>query len=419
MADGLSLAGDSVLPISSHLDELLNRLGLLLFALTVSSIIWIFFIDSVLAWYLIRISPCPVSECLSVFAPAEWVSLRWMSALLLGSITIIPLFCWQAINFTRPGMLPQERHWLSSTILIGGIVSISILLLTMLYLIPMVMLWAHQGSSESGVVATYDAVEILRISFAVLSVELIVLLAMMSALMAGVVGLLDANSLTWFRIRIHGFSLALVWLSIPSHLTGIRLLSIISCWLLVESCISPFKTRNMSSKNIPQGEGIMDSEGSLRRIAVVSCACAGACPKDFSTITPDLMATSSANALCLNAHERNDLLASAKIQRLTDLIITGCDGRPLPEHMKQSLDSLSIKLRGLSLLNIAAARPDGKLREVDFNLALASMVDPWPKSGQKERIMEVGFDGNLTLSVEFPWGLVLHPNDAFACINQQ
>jgi len=163
----------------------------------------------------------------------------------------------------------------------------------------------------------------------------------------------------------------------------------------------------------------MDSEGTLRRIAVVSCACAGACAKDFSTITPNLMATSSANALCLNPHERNDLLASAKIQRLTDIIITGCDGSPLPEHMQQSLDSLSIKLRGLSLLNIAAARPDGELREVDFHLALASMVDPWPTSGQKERIMEVGFDGNLTLSVEFPWGLVLHPNDAFACINQQ
>ena len=163
----------------------------------------------------------------------------------------------------------------------------------------------------------------------------------------------------------------------------------------------------------------MDSEGSLRRIAVVSCACAGACAKDFSTITPNLMATSSATALCLNANERNDLLASAKIQRLTDIIITGCDASPLPEHMERSLDSLSIKLRGLSLLDIAAARPDGKLRDVDFQLALASLVDPWPESGQKERIMEVGFDGNLTLSDELPWGLVLHPNDAFACINQQ
>ncbi|MDP7203279.1 MAG: twin-arginine translocase subunit TatC [Candidatus Poseidoniaceae archaeon] len=414
MTTGLRLSGDSDQPMSSHLDELTGRAGLLLFALMSSSLLWMWWIDDVLAQYLQLLSPCSIEECLSVYAPAEWVAMRWLSIVLLGLVSIIPIICWQALSFAKPGLLPRERRWLGFFIILGGGCGMLLIAMTMAWLLPYLMLIGHESGATAGVVASYDAVEMLRLSLAVAAVELVVLLALMASILAGVTGLMSESNVTWWRWRLHGISLFLIWAAIPSHLTGVRLLTMIVSSTMLEASILPFTSSLFVSRALPPGEGILDAEGGLRRMAVVSCMCAGACQLDAGAWLPESMASHQANALCLSADERDELIEEARFQRWTDILITGCDSTPLPEHLQQSMDALSVRLRGLSLLDIVASRPDGRIDHLDLELALATVSDPWPQNRVSARVLDVVIDGPLHIAESFPWGLVLESGSRFA-----
>ena len=414
MSSGLRLSRDSEQPLTSHLDELTGRAGLLLFALMTSSLLWMWWIDDVLAQYLQLLSPCSIDDCLSVYAPAEWVAMRWLSIVLLGLVSIIPIICWQALSFAKPGLLPRERRWLGFFIILGGASGMLLIALTMAWLLPYLMQVGHEAGATAGVVASYDAVEMLRLSLAVAVVEVVVLLALMASILAGMTGLMSKSNSTWWRWRLHGISLLLIWAAIPSHLTGVRLLTMIVSSTLLEASILPFTSSLFESRILPHGEGILDSEAGLRRMAVVSCMCAGACSLDAGPSLPESMASHHARALCLSADERDELIEEAKYQRWTDILITGCDSSPLPEHLRQSMEALSVRMRGLSLLDVAASRPDGSIDHIDLELALAAMSDPWPNNRIAERVLNVEIDGPLHIAEAFPWGLVLDSSSRFA-----
>ena len=142
--------------------------------------------------------------------------------------------------------------------------------------------------------------------------------------------------------------------------------------------------------------------------------CAGACSLDAGPSLPESMASHHARALCLSADERDELIEEAKYQRWTDILITGCDSSPLPEHLQQSMEALSVRMRGLSLLDVAASRPDGSIDHIDLELALAAMSDPWPNNRIAERVLNVEIDGPLHIAEAFPWGLVLDSSSRFA-----
>jgi hypothetical protein len=126
------------------------------------------------------------------------------------------------------------------------------------------------------------------------------------------------------------------------------------------------------------------------------------------------MASHHVGALCLSADERDELIEEARSQRWTDILITGCDSTPLPEHLLQSMDALSVKLRGLSLLDIAASRPDGRIDNIDLELALAAISDPWPQNRVAARVLDIDVDGPKHIAETFPWGLVLESGSRFA-----
>ena len=69
-------------------------------------------------------------------------------------------------------------------------------------------------------------------------------------------------------------------------------------------------------------------------------------------------------ALCLSADERDALLDSVVRNRATDLIISGCNGTPLPYDFQESLRSASCNLSGLEWLD----KPDEpSLRESELS----------------------------------------------------
>ena len=106
------------------------------------------------------------------------------------------------------------------------------------------------------------------------------------------------------------------------------------------------------------------------------CSCHGvAYPIDTSPENTGLL---KYQALCHNFEERDHLIDTIARNRLTDIIIGGCDGTPLPQGFKDSITSTRCQLRGLNLLNIQGALPsDHSQLETEIALQLVNIRDPW------------------------------------------
>ena len=83
-------------------------------------------------------------------------------------------------------------------------------------------------------------------------------------------------------------------------------------------------------------------------------------------------------ALCDNFEERDHLIDAIARNRLTDIIIGGCNGTPLPQGFKKSVASTQCQLRGLNFLNIQGALPaDYSQLKTEIDIQMVNIQDPW------------------------------------------
>ena len=111
-----------------------------------------------------------------------------------------------------------------------------------------------------------------------------------------------------------------------------------------------------SKIEIKRPASYLDSEGSVHRITILDCSCEGGCPS-LSKI-PKGVGLLRTQALCLNNLEADRLLECLELQETTRLVITGCDGNPLPNHVKQSIVVKGVEVIGLSWLDQRGYHPE-------------------------------------------------------------
>ena len=97
----------------------------------------------------------------------------------------------------------------------------------------------------------------------------------------------------------------------------------------------------------------MSENGSVTRLALLDCSCEGVCPRFPSAAIPSGIASPGCTALCLDISEQVAVTELVLNQRITKLIIGGCDSTPLPGHLKATLDSLGCEYSGLGWLDNA------------------------------------------------------------------
>ena len=97
----LQLEHDQQSPVQEHLNELTARVTLLLFLSTLSTIAWLTQVDAILDAVLQHLNPCE-KGCLNLFDPAKWSAVRWMTAAILGLISVLPFLLHQTWSFARP-----------------------------------------------------------------------------------------------------------------------------------------------------------------------------------------------------------------------------------------------------------------------------------------------------------------------------
>ncbi len=423
----LHLAEDKTRPTDQHFDEFAARGALILLTLVITSAFWWLRADELLDAYLRIIVPCNYQECMVVFDPSAWISTRWMLIFMLSVFTSMPVIMWQFNRFASPGLLPRERLWLRKFITFTSISGVLLVYLTMFFALPKIFAFGHQQNLTSGLVARYDAAELLRITLTIAWVELLILLAIIAVAVAGVTGLLTSHTASWWRLRVHGFLLGLLWLIIPETLSGVRLITIALAALFVELTLRPFANNDGPNGGLEFGRGILDAEGALRRIGLIDCSCSGVCPQMPLSVIPSGTTGHKAHSLCTSPVERDLLLERVRDERWTDVKIVGCDGTPLPFNLQDSFAILAINLSGLNALKSITARPMPAANPaIEYKLALDAQVNPWTAHGVRQRqlstLQALSSSNNQhglthlyysTKGSDIPWGLVLSPNHYF------
>ena len=380
------LESDANTPVQSHFDELTFRTTVVFLSVAVLSLAWLFVIDSVLANLLDHLQPCP-DACLNVYEPAEWSVVRWLTAIVLGILSALPLVVHHFLQFAKPGLLPGEyralRRWCW-----GGTFGVALLSTGLLgWLFPWVYDAGHQHHLSANLVAQYNAVDILL--YAVLSVWMLMIFTFtwMSLVFLGKGGLLNQQTAEFWRWRIYGLGTLLLLLSVPEHSTGFGLLLLLIYWSSSEAIGSRWLAMDPSHFGISKTR--LDHEGRKRRILIADCSCLGA-NAHYGVNPIDGYSMMRFAGICESKTDRNRLMEHVLSNRISDVIVTGCDGVPCPKRLKDNFNALGTSLRGFDLMGLQNHRPGIPLRpQLDFELSLVSLNDPFPEHGMPRRLIHL------------------------------
>jgi len=382
----LLLETDKDNTVNSHVDEFSNRMTLVLVSSLMFTAIWMNWIDSILTQLLQIMQPC-ASDCLNLYDPARWSAVRWLSATILGILSSIPIFIYQSYSFAKSGLLPSEKKWFLYWIIGGSIGILSVMSITILWIVPRLFSFGHASNVAMGFTPMYDAPLMLQFAISLVWAQMLIVIAGLAMLVAGLTGNLNQKTADWWRLRVHGLLVMLLALSLPD-VGGMIVFSIILISILSVELIS-LRWTSMIPKSINSGSHVYDIEGAKRNILIADCRCDGGCESISSENTLGLN-ISTYNGLCNSRKERLELLDKVRVDRVTDVFISGCNGEPLPHLFKSNCHSLSCDVRGLDLMQIQSYRtiPQNQLG-LDAALAIASQNDPWLAEDLPFRLVEV------------------------------
>jgi len=405
----LHLSSDDRTSVQAHFDELTRRLTSVIILVIIVTGIWSSSIDEILKYLLQKLDPC-TDSCVNIFSPDEWAGTRWLSAALLGLFTAAPYAMMQAYEFAKPGLLPTERKGLIIWMVMMWVMAFGSLVFTVNNFLPWLYSYGHSFSEDTGLEGRYDAAEMLRISISIAWTMILVLAAMCIVTIAGISKLLWSGNAGWWRIRIHGIMLMLLWLVIPSGLPGLLFtLTIIATGLVELIGWKSFRAPMPIGYGL---KGLLDYEGRIHRVLYVNCSCCGTTP---TTIEPlQGMGQVNYSAICRVRTQQDNLLDVVNRFGATKVIFSGCLIDSFPVDYVDSLRFLGCNTETLDFAHLTNARTDGSL--IDCNLAMAWLHEPWSEMSAIKRCTKLLENTDLKLIFvgdKIPFGLNLQPDEAW------
>lgn len=410
---------DQTQSLYSHLLEASGRIQRLIFAVVISAIVWAFLVDDLFRVWLAQIPLAEGAGTLSIYSPYSWVDTRWTAVALLSLWTILPLAVREVRRFAYPGLLPRERRWLAFMSSSGMLIGTAILLFGWVWVFPRLVELAHNVGTPAGVGAQYDVISLFEMALALSAYLLILYLATSGLVIARLLGLVTSDPFDTFRVRLHFASVVALYLMTPPPLAGLFLVSALVLVTLSElfSSLAPLT-------GVARGRGaktLFDKDGGDRRVMFVDCRCEGVCPKLGEDLLPESIGWLSVDALCLNEFEGEQLMERVVGERLSNVVISGCDATPIPGRLKQALAESGCDFSGLDLNSSAVCgdSASGELRDFALSLALSRAITPWSESSQV-RWQQKALEG-VKLPLKFvsspsgnqPWGLRLKDDEVW------
>ncbi|MGB2446807.1 MAG: twin-arginine translocase subunit TatC [Candidatus Poseidoniaceae archaeon] len=379
---GLELEHDPSLPVQLHFDTLTQKatLGFVLVALLTFA--FITKIDAILEATLAHLNPCDDSSCLALYEPASWSVVRWLSAVFMAVLCVLPFALVSMYSFAKPGLTQSEQTMMKQWMFLSSTIGYCSLIVLFYVLIPSLYSIGDSIHRDMGLTSQYDAVNLFTLALSIFWALLVAYVIAFATTTAGALGLITENNQDWWRTRVLGIGGVVLFLSLPGRWNGTNIILLGVTIVVLEYSIqkSVRVARELLSPN-----ALFDHEGRRRFVSYVDCSCQGvAYPIDTSPQHTGLL---KYDALCENIEERQHLIDTIAKYRLTDVIIGGCDASPLPTSFKHAADSVQCRLRGLDLLALQGAVPSENLVLKDeVQIHLENIVDPWTSSQRMEAI---------------------------------
>ena len=369
------LEHDSTRTLQSHLDELTWRTTLIFATVAVFTLVWSMYVDEVLNALLTMLQPC-VGDCLNVYDPAQWSAVRWLTCVILGVFSALPLVLVQLLKFSKPGMLPSEytafKRWLTITTLVlgGG---------TFLLIadgLPMLYEFGFQQHRAAGLSAQYSAVDMLLVA-AFCIWGFFVFIATWNAIASlGFFNILNADTADYWRLRIYGLGSLLLVLSIPEHAASLLLPLLATYWTTSELIGQRWYLKEVAVFGSPSVR--LDGEGRRRKVAMVDCSCEGANTHHGHALVAGC-STVDVRSLCTDGASRTRLIEHALQSAITDVVITGCDTKACPSQFLGNMKKLDIAVHGLNLMSLQNIRVDSPHPDLDVHAAFLTLPTLFPQ----------------------------------------
>ena len=174
-------------------------------------------------------------------------------------------------------------------------------------------------------------------------------LTVISIGLARLFGLIEGTE-TRFRYRLLIISGGTLIITLPVEFDGLRLLIAFCIAFSADALSRTLPVATLGRRRFTFSD-FLDSEGKNHRIALLDCGCEGSCPRFPLDFNPPGVAVPRCNALCLYEHEQSSLLDLVIHSGTNRLVISGCDGTPLPRELLASLRNRGCEISGLGWLD--------------------------------------------------------------------
>ena len=330
-------------------------------------------IDSILEMMLNHLNPCNAASCLTLYEPASWSVVRWLSAVMLSIFCILPFGLFSMYSFAKPGLTQSEQIVMKKWMVTSSILAYVLLFVLFYFFIPSLYVFGDKIHDDAGLTSQYDAITLFTFALSVFWALLMTYMLGFGTITAGSLGLITENNQDWWRIRILGIGGVVLLLSLPGRWNGTNIMLLTVMVIFLEFTISKSVRKAME---IMSPKAIFDHEGRRRLVTYVDCSCEGvAYPIDTSPENTGLLRYKS---LCSNIDEREHLIDTVARYQLTDVIIGGCDSTPLPSSFQYSIQSSRCQMRGLNLLELQGAIPaTNTTLQAEMDIQIANIINPW------------------------------------------
>lgn len=346
----MAIENELIAKKSAHIfiDEFVTRIGIVIIAILISSLFWINYVDNVLTYLVGQLIPCEI-ECANLYDPYAWTKLRWIMAFMISFIPLIPLSFYQIYRFLEPSLFLREKKYLVRifiTTLIVGVVSITT---TLGYLLPAIFTVGHDTVLSSSFEPNYDTILLIDFAINIIWLEMLVTGYVSLVVIAGGLNLINSQNIGSWRWTLFSSFFFLILLTTNLDDYGLQWLVLFAVIILLEGFVR--RHSDSFSTNLMGLRTVLDVEFKERNLVYVDCMCSGLLPDTRPLeITP--VGQIKVFNLCESSNEREILLDSIAFSNVTDLIISGCDGTPLPTAFRSTCNHLGCEVNGLNLLDI-------------------------------------------------------------------
>lgn len=383
-------------PVQVHLNELTWRTTVVFATVSLLTLAWSTMVDDVLDLLLQNLKPCP-GECLNVYDPAQWSAVRWLTSLLLAVLSSLPLVAFHVLQFSKPGLLPGEYKALRTWMLAVAMGLVAIAYMLVIHWLPALYDAGFTQHDNAGLAAQYSAIDMLLVAVFCVWATMVVAATWTGLVLMGRLGVVNRTTADVWRLRLYGVGSLLLALSTPNHAQPLLLPLLATYWTSSEL----IGQRWLNAEPLAQGYAVerLDIEGRRQRIALLDCSCEGA-NVHYGHANVDGCSTVTVVGICTSSSSRTAVLEHLIQARITDAVITGCDGNPCPKQFKENVDHLGARLHGLNLMAIQNHRVANPTPNLDVRVGLNMLPSLFTESARQQNLTKLIEDNQYIKAIE-------------------